>query len=59
MSKLDTSEEERRKNMNIIHIMADGSVRDSVKGLVIQNEEFYRVVQRILERRQKEKEAEQ
>ena len=45
--------------MNIIHIMADGTVRDSVKGMVITNDEFYRVLQRILERRQKEKEAKQ
>lgn len=43
--------------MKIIHIMADGSVRDSVKGMVITNDEFYRVLQRILERRQKAKEA--
>lgn len=33
--------------MRIIHIMADGSVRDSIKGVVIQNEEFYRVLQGI------------
>lgn len=43
--------------MKIIHIMADGSVRDSVKGMVITNDEFYRVLQRILERRNKAKEA--
>lgn len=43
--------------MKIIHIMADGSVQDSVKGMVITNDEFYRVIQRILERRQKEKAA--
>lgn len=36
--------------MNIIHIMADGSVRDSVKGLTIHSEEFYRVAQRIMEK---------
>jgi hypothetical protein len=36
--------------------MADGSVRDSVKGMVITNDEFYRVLQRILDRRQKAKE---
>lgn len=45
--------------MKIIHIMADGSVRDSVKGMVITNDEFYRVLQRILERRQKAKEVKQ
>ena len=37
--------------MNIIHIMADGTVRDSVDGVVIQNEEFYRVAQGIIEKR--------
>ena len=30
--------------MNIIHITADGTVRNSVKGVVIQNKEFYRVL---------------
>ena len=44
--------------MNIIHIMADGTVRDSVKGMVITNEDFYRVAHRILERQRKEKEKE-
>ena len=39
--------------MKIIHIMADGSVRDSVKGMVITNEDFYRVAQRILEKKAK------
>lgn len=36
--------------MNIIHIMADGSKRDSVEGVVIQSEQFYRVLQGILEK---------
>lgn len=40
--------------MKIIHIMADGSRRDSIKGIVIPNEEFYRVLQGILEKRAKE-----
>jgi hypothetical protein len=39
--------------------MADGSVRDSVKGMVITNDEFYRVANRILENKAKEKEAKQ
>ena len=43
--------------MNIIHIMADGTVRDSVKGMVITNEEFYRVAQRILEKKAKAEKA--
>lgn len=37
--------------MNIIHIMQDGSKRESIKGVVIQNEEFYRVLQGILEKK--------
>lgn len=30
--------------MKAVHIMQDGSVRDSVAGHVIQNEEFYAVL---------------
>ena len=37
--------------MNIIHIMADGSTRESVDGVVIQNDEFYQVLQGIIEKR--------
>lgn len=37
--------------MKIVHIMADGSKRESIKGAVIQNEEFYRVVNGILDKR--------
>lgn len=37
--------------MNIIHIMADGSKRESVEGLVIQNEDFYEVLRGIIEKR--------
>lgn len=33
--------------MRVIHIMADGSVRDSVKGVVIPNKEFYRIYNEI------------
>lgn len=43
--------------MKITHVMADGSRRESVKGVVIQNEDFYRVFQRIMEK-QKTKEEE-
>lgn len=42
--------------MNIIHIMADGSTRESVKGVVIQSEQFYRVMQGIIEKRKGAKE---
>lgn len=37
--------------MNIKHIMADGSVRDSVKGVVIPNKEFYRIYNEIRSRK--------
>ena len=37
--------------MNVIHIMADGTVRDSIEGIVIPNGEFYRVLQGIAEKR--------
>lgn len=40
--------------MRIIHIMADGSKRDSVRGVIIQNEEFYRVLYGIIQRQKKE-----
>lgn len=35
----------------VIHIMKDGSVRESVKGLVIHNEEFYRIYNDIQQKR--------
>ena len=37
--------------MKIIHVMADGSTRDSIAGIVIQNEQFYEVLRGILEGR--------
>lgn len=39
--------------MNIIHIMADGSVRDSIEGVVIQSDQFYQVLQGIIEKQKK------
>lgn len=39
--------------MNIIHIMKDGTVRDSVEGIVIPNGDFYQVVKCILEKQKK------
>lgn len=30
--------------MNIIHIMQDGSTRESIEGLVIQNKDFYTIL---------------
>ena len=38
------------ERMNIIHIMADGSTRESIDGVVIQSEQFYRVLQNIVEK---------
>ena len=37
-----------------IHIMADGTVRDSIDGVVITNDEFYTVLNAILRERGKE-----
>lgn len=42
--------------MRIIHIMADGTTRDSVAGVVIQSDQFYQVLQGIMEKRKKVKE---
>ena len=39
--------------MNIVHVMADGSIRKSIEGVVIKNDQFYRVLQGILEKRKK------
>ena len=39
--------------MKIVHIMKDGSVRDSVEGIVIPNGDFYRILQIIIEKRGK------
>ena len=45
--------EQEGQPMRIIHIMADGTTRDSVEGVVIQSEEFYRVMQGIIEKQKK------
>lgn len=42
-------------NLKIIHIMKDGTVRDSVEGIVIPNGEFYKVMDGILKKRKKAK----
>lgn len=39
--------------MQIIHIMADGTARKSVEGVVIKSEQFYQVLQGIMEKRKK------
>ena len=33
--------------MRVTHIMADGSVRESVEGMVIPNKEFYKILNQI------------
>ena len=38
---------------NIIHIMADGSTRESVAGVVIKNDQFYQVLHGIIEKQKK------
>ena len=37
--------------MNIIHIMADGTRREYVEGVVVQNEQFYEVLRGIMEKK--------
>ena len=39
--------------MQIIHVMKDGTTRKSVEGVVIQSEQFYQVLQGILEKQKK------
>ena len=40
--------------MQIIHIMKDGTIRDSIEGIVIPYGEFYQVFNAILEKQKKE-----
>lgn len=39
--------------MKLIHIMKDGSIRDSVEGITVHNEQFYRVLNEILRKKVK------
>ena len=39
--------------MRIVHIMADGTTRDSVAGVVIKSDQFYQVLQGIIEKQKK------
>lgn len=41
--------------MRIIHIMRDGSTRESIEGMVIQNKEFYQVLNGILAKKKEGK----
>ena len=36
--------------MNIIHIMADGTTRETIEAVVITSDQFYQVVNGILEK---------
>lgn len=39
--------------MKIIHIMADGTTRESVKGVTVTNDQFYQTLAGIVTRKQK------
>lgn len=39
--------------MNIIHVMADGTIRQNIEGVVIQSEQFYQALQGITEKKKK------
>lgn len=60
MNKLVQSQAEKdgagvtmKEKINIIHVMADGTTRDSIEGVVIQSEHFYQVLHGIIEKRKK------
>ena len=38
--------------MRIIHVLADGTTKESIEGMVIQNEQFYQVLRSIIEKRE-------
>lgn len=42
--------------MKIIHIMANGEIRDSVDGLVIKSPQFYQVLSKIQQKKTVHKE---
>ena len=44
--------------MNIVHIMADNSVRESVEGMKIPNKEFYKILNEIRSKKNEKKEIE-
>lgn len=37
--------------MNIIHVMKDGTTRDSIEGVVITNDMFYQIAHEILKKK--------
>jgi hypothetical protein len=44
--------------MKIVHIMADGTTRETIDGVVIENDQFYQVIQGIIEKQEKERKNE-
>lgn len=40
--------------MRVIHIMADGTVKESIEGTVIQSEQFYRLINDIQKKKRSE-----
>lgn len=41
--------------MRIIHVMADGTIRDNIDGLVIKSPQFYQTLNKIQKKVHKEK----
>ena len=41
--------------MRVIHIMADGTQRESVEGIVIENERFYQLLNEIQRKKDENK----
>lgn len=41
--------------MRIIHVMKDGSTRESIEGVVIQNKDFYQVLNGIIAKKKEDK----
>lgn len=39
--------------MNVVHVMQDGTVRESIEGVVIKSKEFYAAMNLILQDRNK------
>lgn len=37
--------------MNVIHIMADGSIKESIEGIVIKEPAFYRILDDIMKKK--------
>ena len=44
--------------IKVIHVMKDGSVRDSIEGVVIPNEEFYQAWRGVLEWKEEQRKKE-